>query len=150
MRAIVIHGTRKAEDLRVSDIPIPQSRPGWVVIRIHAAGMNHSEAILRLYEADREYIHTPIVPGIECAGEVVDPSDTPLQVGDRVIALMGGMGRSFDGSYAEYAVVPATCDGTPCGHLCILTLLSRCRLARHLLHARAISLAAVGLLGQVS
>ena len=109
MRAIVIHGTCKAEDLRVADIPIPQGRPGWVVIRIHAAGMNHSEAILRLYEADREYIHTPIVPGIECAGEVVDPSDTPLQVGDRVIALMGGMGRSFDGSYAEYAVVPAAC-----------------------------------------
>ncbi len=109
MRAIVIHGTCKAEDLRVADIPIPQGRPGWVVIRIHAAGLNHSEAILRMYEADRHYIHTPILPGIECAGEVVDPSDTPLQAGDRVIALMRGMGRSFDGSYAEYAVVPAAC-----------------------------------------
>ncbi len=108
MKAIVINGCCKAEDLHISEIPTPQVKPGWVLVKVRAAGLNHSEALMRLYEADRDYIHTPIVPGIECVGEVADASDSGLRVGDRVIALMGGMGRSFDGSYAEYALLPAT------------------------------------------
>lgn len=108
MKAIVINGCCKAEDLHISEIPTPQVKPGWVLVKVRAAGLNHSEALMRLYEADRDYIHTPIVPGIECVGEVADASDSDLRVGDRVIAIMGGMGRSFDGSYAEYALLPAT------------------------------------------
>ena len=108
MKAIVINGCCKAEDLHISEIPTPQVKPGWVLVKVRAAGLNHSEALMRLYEADRDYIHTPIVPGIECVGEVADASDSDLRVGDRVIALMGGMGRSFDGGYAEYALLPAT------------------------------------------
>lgn len=108
MKAIVINGCCKAEDLHISEIPTPQVKPGWVLVKVRAAGLNHSEALMRLYEADRDYIHTPIVPGIECVGEVADASDSSLRVGDRVIAIMGGMGRSFDGSYAEYALLPAT------------------------------------------
>lgn len=108
MKAIVINGCCKAEDLHISEIPTPQVKPGWVLVKVRAAGLNHSEALMRLYEADRDYIHTPIVPGIECVGEVADASDSDLQVGDRVIAIMGGMGRSFDGGYAEYALLPAT------------------------------------------
>ena len=107
MKAIVINGCCKADDLQVSEIPVPEVRPGWVLVKVHAAGLNHSEAILRMYEADNDYINTPIVPGIECVGEVADASDTDLHVGDKVIALMGGMGRSFNGSYAEYAMLPA-------------------------------------------
>lgn len=106
MRAIVINGCCKAEDLQVSEIPVPKVRPGWVLVKIHAAGLNHSEALLRMFEADNDYINTPVVPGIECVGEVADASDTDLHVGDKVIALMGGMGRSFNGSYAEYALLP--------------------------------------------
>ena len=106
MRAIIIEKCCKAEDLKVSDIPVPQVRLGWVLVKVHAAGLNHSEAILRMYEANNDYINTPIVPGIECVGEVVDPSDSGLVKGDKVIALMGGMGRSFNGSYAEYALLP--------------------------------------------
>lgn len=106
MKAVVIKGCCQADDLRVSDLPVPKVCPGWVLVKVHAAGLNHSEAVLRMYEADEAYINTPIVPGIECAGEVVDPSDSSLRVGDRVVALMGGMGRSFNGSYAEYALLP--------------------------------------------
>ena len=106
MKAIVINGCCKAEDLQVSEIPVPRVRTGWVLVKVHAAGLNHSEAILRMFEADNDYINTPIVPGIECVGEVADASDTDLHVGDQVIALMGGMGRSFNGSYAEYALLP--------------------------------------------
>ncbi len=108
MKAIVINGCCKAEDLHISEIPTPQVKPGWVLVKVYAAGLNHSEALMRRFEADRDYIHTPIVPGIECVGEVADASDSGLRVGDRVIAIMGGMGRSFDGSYAEYALLPAT------------------------------------------
>ena len=107
MRAIIIEKCCKAEDLKVSEIPVPQVRPGWVLVKVHTAGLNHSEALLRMFEADNDYINTPIVPGIECVGEVADPSDSALAKGDRVIALMGGMGRSFNGSYAEYALLPA-------------------------------------------
>lgn len=106
MRAIVIEKCCSADDLHVSEIPEPEARSGWVVVRIHAAGLNHSEAVLRMYEADEDYIQTPIVPGIEGVGEVADASDSDLQRGEPVVALMGGMGRSFNGSYEEYALVP--------------------------------------------
>ena len=106
MKAIVINGCCKAEDLKVSEIPIPKVRNGWVLVKVYAAGLNHSEAILRMYEADSDYINTPVVPGIECVGEIADTSDSGFKPGDKVMAMMGGMGRSFNGSYAEYALLP--------------------------------------------
>ncbi|MCR4993796.1 MAG: zinc-binding dehydrogenase [Bacteroidales bacterium] len=107
MKAILLQGCCKAEEMHVCELPVPQVRPGWVLVKVHAAGLNHSEALLRMYEADNDYINTPIVPGIECVGEIADASDTHFSIGDRVIALMGGMGRSFNGSYAEFALLPA-------------------------------------------
>lgn len=106
MKAVVINGCCKADDLKVSEIPVPEVCPGWVLVHVKAAGLNHSEAILRMYEADEDYINTPVVPGIECVGEIADPSDSDFKKGDRVVALMGGMGRSFNGSYEEYALLP--------------------------------------------
>ncbi len=106
MKAIVLEKCCKAEELHVSEIPVPKVKPGWVLVKVHAAGLNHSEALLRMFEASNDYINTPIVPGIECVGEIADASDSSFRVGDRVIALMGGMGRSFNGSYQEYALLP--------------------------------------------
>ena len=107
MKAIVIDHCCRAEELHVAEIPMPQARPGWVVVKIYAIGLNHSESLLRQFEADQPHINTPVVPGIECAGEVWDASDSQrLHNGDRVVALMGGMGRSFNGSYEEYALLP--------------------------------------------
>ena len=94
--------------MKASEIPVPKVRSGWVLVKIHAAGLNHSEALLRMFEIENDYIQKPIVPGIECVGEIADPSDCHFSKGDKVIALMGGMGRSFNGSYAEYALLPAT------------------------------------------
>ncbi len=107
MKAVVIDRITKAEDVVLSDVPVPSVSPGWVLVKVKAFGMNHSEKILRLNEIEEDYISKPVIPGIECVGEVADPSDTGFEKGDRVIAMMGGMGRSFDGSYAEYAVLPA-------------------------------------------
>lgn len=100
--------TCAAQDMTVTEIPVPDVRPGWVLVKIHAAGLNHSEALLRMFEADSDYIATPIVPGIECVGEIADASDSHFHIGQKVIALMGGMGRSFNGSYEEYALLPAS------------------------------------------
>ncbi|MCR5312590.1 MAG: zinc-binding dehydrogenase [Bacteroidaceae bacterium] len=108
MRAIQINGCCQASELHVCEIPLPEIRNGWVLVRVYAAGMNHSEVLLRLFEADHDYIHKPVVPGIECVGEVADPSDSDMKIGDRVIALMGGMGRSFNGSYEEFVLLPRT------------------------------------------
>ena len=108
MKAIQINRRCTAEEMRVSEIPVPQVQPGWVLVKIHAAGLNHSEVLLRMFEIEHDYIQKPIVPGIECVGEIADPSDSHFSKGDKVIALMGGMGRSFNGSYSEYALLPET------------------------------------------
>ena len=108
MKAVVLKGCCKAEELEITDIPLPEVKAGWVLVKIYAAGLNHSEALLRMFEADQDYINTPIVPGIECVGEIADASESSLAIGDKIIALMGGMGRSFNGSYAEYALLPVS------------------------------------------
>lgn len=93
--------------MRISEIPVPEVRPGWVLVKIQAIGLNHSEALLRMFEIENDYIRKPIVPGIECAGVVADAmEESRFSEGDWVIAMMGGMGRSFNGSYAEYALLP--------------------------------------------
>ncbi len=107
MKAVVLTEPCKAEEMKLVEIPIPAVRPGWVLIRVKAFGINHSEVLLRQFEVGQSYIKKPIVPGIECVGEVVDPSDSNLKIGQCVMALMGGMGRSFNGSYAEFALVPS-------------------------------------------
>lgn len=106
MRAVVLDKITEGKDIVLSDVPIPEVRPGWVLIKVRAFGLNHSEKLLRLNEIRADYIQKPIILGIECAGEIVDPSDSDLAAGQKVIALMGGMGRSFHGSYAEYALLP--------------------------------------------
>src|SRR4029453_18866944 len=45
-------------------------------------------------------------PGIECVGVIDAAPGSDLQPGQQVAAMMGGMGRTFDGGYAEYTVVP--------------------------------------------
>jgi len=107
MKAVVLHKTCSPPELTVSEIPIPEVKPGWVLIKVKAFGLNRSELIMREYEGNAPYIRLPRVLGIECAGEISDPSDSAFHQGQRVVALMGGMGRSFDGSYAEFTLVPA-------------------------------------------
>lgn len=108
MKAVVLTEPCEAQSMKLTDIPVPEVRPGWILIKVSAFGINHSEVLLRRFEVAQPYIHKPIVPGIECIGEVADASDSGLKKGQLVMALMGGMGRSFNGSYAEYALLPAS------------------------------------------
>ena len=107
MKAVVLNGVTPAEQIALSEVEIPKVRPGWALIKVRGFGMNHSEQILRLHEIEADYIQKPIIPGIECVGEIADASDSGFVVGQKVAALMGGMGRSFNGSYAQYALLPA-------------------------------------------
>ena len=105
MKALVISSVTPASQARLSEAPVPQVRPGWTLVKVRGFGMNHSEQVLRLEEIAYDYIKHPVIPGIELVGEVADPSDSGLATGQRVCALMGGMGRGWDGSYAEYCLV---------------------------------------------
>jgi NADPH:quinone reductase-like Zn-dependent oxidoreductase len=49
----------------------------------------------------------PRILGIEAVGVVEDAAGSTFSKGDIVATVMGGMGRLFDGSYAEYTCVPA-------------------------------------------
>ncbi|GAB6181405.1 zinc-binding alcohol dehydrogenase family protein [Desulfotomaculum defluvii] len=106
MRAIVLERTCKANELTVTNVPVPKVKPGWVLVKVKAFGINRSEIITRSYEGDAPYIQLPRILGIECVGEIADSSNSNFKKGQRVVALMGGMGRSFDGGYAEYALLP--------------------------------------------
>lgn len=107
MKAVVLTEPTKGEDIRLAKCPVPKVCPGWVLVKVKAFGMNHSEQILRQGEIQADYIKKPVIPGIECVGEIADPSDSSFQKGQKVAALMGGMGRSFNGSYGEYTLLPA-------------------------------------------
>ena len=106
MKAVLLDRITRAEEIALTELPLPAVRPGWLLVKVRSFGMNHSEQILRLEEIAESYIRKPVVPGIECVGEVADAGDTRFEKGQRVCALMGGMGRSFNGSYAEYALLP--------------------------------------------
>ena len=108
MKAVLLDKITPAEEVALTEVAIPKVQPGWVLVKVKAFGMNHSEQILRLSEIEADYIQKPIIPGIECVGEVADASDSGLAVGQKVIAMMGGMGRSFHGGYAEYALLPVS------------------------------------------
>jgi NADPH:quinone reductase len=75
-----------------------------VLVRVRAFGLNRSELHTRLGLA--EGVTFPRALGIEATGEVVACPGGELAVGQQVMAMMGGMGRTFDGGYAEYTCVP--------------------------------------------
>jgi NADPH:quinone reductase-like Zn-dependent oxidoreductase len=105
MQAVVVHEPGGPEVLQLEQRPIPQPRPGWVLVRVWAFGLNRSELITRT-GGSGDAVRFPRVLGIECVGEVADASDSTLQAGQQVLAAMGGMGRDFDGGYEQYALLP--------------------------------------------
>lgn len=104
MRAYIISAPGGPDRLELSVVPRPLPRDGWVLIRNRAFGINRSEWFTRIGESPS--VKFPRVLGIECVGEVVAAPGSDLAVGHTVAAMMGGMGRQFDGSYAEYVLVP--------------------------------------------
>ncbi len=106
MRAIVIEEPGGPEVLEIrDDWPRPAPVPGRVLIRVMAFGLNRGELYTRLGHSPS--VTFPRVLGIECAGIVEAAPDTPFEPGQTVVATTGGMGRAYDGGYAEFTSVPA-------------------------------------------
>ena len=105
MRAVQLSGPGPVDNLRLTTLPLPPERDGWVRIRVEAFGLNRSELKLRLGLSVG--VSFPRVPGIEAVGTVdAAPAGSGLAPGQKVVAMMGDMGRTYDGGYAEYTSVP--------------------------------------------
>src|SRR5215813_6612938 len=101
MRAIVLEKFGGLDSLVQADLPDPEPLAGHVVIEIKAFGLNHAELHMRR----GEWAEAAKVIGIECVGLVQSCPGGEFPVGAQVAALMGGLGRTINGSYAEYTRV---------------------------------------------
>jgi NADPH:quinone reductase-like Zn-dependent oxidoreductase len=104
MKAVVLSEPGPVENLNIVDLPIPEPPTGWVRIAVKVFGLNRSELHTRLGYA--QGVTFPRLLGIEATGVIDAAPDSDLQVGQKVATMMGGMGRTLDGGYAEYAIVP--------------------------------------------
>src|SRR5467141_2525510 len=104
MRAIVIEKFGGPENLVIKELPDPEPKPGHVVIQVKAFGLNHAEMHMRR----GEWAEAAEVSGIECVGLVKSCPGGEFSVGAKVAALMGGLGRTINGSYAEYTRAPVS------------------------------------------
>lgn len=105
MKAVVIYEAGGPEVLKLEERPVPVPTAGQVLIKVKAFGLNRSELFTR--QGHSPNVPFPRILGIEAVGVVEDAPSGEFAVGDVVATAMGGMGRVFDGGYAEYTVVPA-------------------------------------------
>ena len=104
MKAVVIYEAGGPEVLKIEDREIPKAGHGQVLIRVKAFGLNRSELFTR--QGQSTTVQFPRILGIEAVGIVEAAPGGEFEPGDVVATAMGGMGRAFDGGYAEYTCVP--------------------------------------------
>ncbi len=104
MKAAVTTAAGAPELIQIQERPLPQPKPGWVLLQVKAFGLNRSELFTR--RGDSPNVEFPRIQGIECVGLVLSDPSGHYSAGQQVAAIMGGMGRDFDGGYAEYCLVP--------------------------------------------
>ncbi len=100
MKAVVIRNPGAPEVLAIEELPVPQPPLASVLIRVKAFGLNRSELFTR--RGHSPGVKFPRVLGIEAVGIVEDAPGGEFEPGQTVATAMGGMGRQFDGGYAEY------------------------------------------------
>ena len=106
MKAAVIHEPGGPEVIKLESRPVPTPKTGEVLIRVKAFGLNRSELFTR--QGLSPGVSFPRILGIEAVGLVEEVPGAEFSKGDVVATAMGGMGRNFDGSYAEYTCVPTS------------------------------------------
>ena len=104
MKAAVIYQPGGPEALKIETRPIPTPNAGQALIRVKAFGLNRSELFTR--QGYSPGVKFPRILGIEAVGVIEEAPGGQFSKGDVVASVMGGMGRDFDGSYAEYACIP--------------------------------------------
>ena len=105
MKAAVVHEAGGPDVLKLESVAIPTPHNGDVLIRVKAFGINRSELFTR--QGASPDVKFPRILGIEAVGLVEEAPGNEFRKGDIVATVMGGMGRDFDGGYAEYTLVPA-------------------------------------------
>lgn len=104
MKAAITTQAGEPTVIQTQELAKPTVKEGWILLEVKAFGLNRSELFTRRGESPG--VDFPRIQGIECVGVVAeDPSGT-YQKGQQIAAIMGGMGRFFDGGYAEYCLVP--------------------------------------------
>src|ERR1700761_629576 len=98
MKAILIKQKGGPENMSLSDYPTPVAAKDTVLVKIMAFGVNHAE----IYMRKGQWGDTADIIGIECVGLVEEDDSGQFRKGQKVAAMVGGMARSFNGSYAEY------------------------------------------------
>ena len=106
MKAAVIYEAGGPEALKIESRSIPTPKRGEVLIRVKAFGLNRSELFTR--QGHSPSVKFPRILGIEAVGLVEEAPGGGFSKSDVVATAMGGMGRQFDGSYAEYTCVPVS------------------------------------------
>ena len=92
MKAVVVYKPGGPEQLVYTDVPRPALKAGWSLVRVRAFGVNHSEIFTR--QGLSPSVSFPRILGIECVGTVEETTDAVrLPAGQRVVSLMGEMGR---------------------------------------------------------
>ena len=104
MKAVVIYEAGGPEQLKVETREIPKLKEGWTLVKIKGFGINRSEIFTR--EGHSPSVKFPRILGIECVGEIEETTSSNLKKGQKIVSIMGEMGRAFDGSYAEYILLP--------------------------------------------
>ncbi|MGT2785561.1 zinc-binding alcohol dehydrogenase family protein [Streptococcus merionis] len=105
MKAIVVEAPGDTSVLQVKDVPKPEVKSGWSLIKVKGFGINRSEIFTR--QGLSPSVRFPRILGIECVGVIEETTDdSRLPLGQTVVSIMGEMGRDFDGSYAEYVLLP--------------------------------------------
>jgi propanol-preferring alcohol dehydrogenase len=129
MKAAVLHASADIQQgpLKITDVPRPQAGPGQVLLRVRACGVCRTD--LHIVEGDLPQLRSPLIPGHQIVGDIVEGATPELPVGSRVgVSWMGGVdgtcpycrrnlenlcdeptftGYSVDGGYAEYALARA-------------------------------------------
>lgn len=104
MKAAVLYKPGGPENFIIEERQMPTAGPGKVLVKVKAFGLNRSELMTR--KGFSPNVVFPRILGIECIGEVESDPSGEFKKGQAVAALMGEMGRLYDGSYAEYTVLP--------------------------------------------
>lgn len=95
----------------ILDLPDPVAGPGQLLLRVYAAAVNPTDALIRSGTHVKMFGRTappPYVPGMDAAGVVMaigENVETDLKVGDHVMAFIAPNGSY--GAYSEMLAVPA-------------------------------------------
>jgi NADPH:quinone reductase-like Zn-dependent oxidoreductase len=115
MKAVRLHEFGGPGVLRYEEVAMPELRPGEVLVRVHAVGVNPPDWYLRdgyriLPPEWRPALSLPVIPGTDVSG-VVEAAAADVQgfsVGDEVFGMVRFPSFGDSSAYAEYVAAPAS------------------------------------------